>query len=225
MNPMVSICCLAYNQKKYIKKTIDSFLSQKTSFDFEIIIHDDASSDGTQDIIRKYVEKYPDKIIPIFQKQNQYSKGVENSITFCYPQARGKYIALCEGDDYWCDDYKLEKQVTIFESNPECTFIFSNGYSYNEKNNEMTPFLPRREKERQIAEYSHFMNLGENLKFSFIPTASFIFRKETLNQLPEEFKIYCPTGDLRTRLYLIGQKKHIILRIKWLYIEKIHQDQ
>lgn len=64
------------------------------------------------------------------------------------------------------------------------------------------------------------MNLGENLKFSFIPTASFIFRKETLNQLPEEFKIYCPTGDLRTRLYLIGQKKHIILRIKWLYIEK-----
>ena len=207
MNPMVSICCLAYNQKKYIKKTIDSFLSQKTSFDFEIIIHDDASSDGTQDIIRKYVEKYPDKIIPIFQKQNQYSKGVENSITFCYPQARGKYIALCEGDDYWCDDYKLEKQVTIFESNPECTFIFSNGYSYNEKNNEMTPFLPRREKERQIAEYSHFMNLGENLKFSFIPTASFIFRKETLNQLPEEFKIYCPTGDLRTRLYLIGQKK------------------
>ena len=97
--------------------------------------------------------------------------------------------------------------MTIFESNPECTFIFSNGYSYNEKNNEMTPFLPRREKERQIAEYSHFMNLGENLKFSFIPTASFIFRKETLNQLPEEFKIYCPTGDLRTRLYLIGQKK------------------
>ena len=131
MNPMVSICCLAYNQKKYIKKTIDSFLSQKTSFDFEIIIHDDASSDGTQDIIRKYVEKYPDKIIPIFQKQNQYSKGVENSITFCYPQARGKYIALCEGDDYWCDDYKLEKQVTIFESNPECTFIFSLTFTTN----------------------------------------------------------------------------------------------
>ena len=115
MNPMVSICCLAYNQKKYIGKTIESFLTQKTSFEYEIIIHDDASSDGTQDIIREYAEKYPHKIIPVFQKQNQYSKGVENSITFCYPRARGKYIALCEGDDYWCDDYKLEKQVAIFE--------------------------------------------------------------------------------------------------------------
>ena len=160
MNPMVSICCLAYNQKKYIGKTIESFLTQKTSFEYEIIIHDDASSDGTQDIIREYAEKYPHKIIPVFQKQNQYSKGVENSITFCYPRARGKYIALCEGDDYWCDDYKLEKQVAIFESNPECTFIFSNGYSYDEKNNKMTSFLPRIEKERQIASYSHFMNLS-----------------------------------------------------------------
>ena len=133
MNPMVSICCLAYNQKSYIEKTIESFLAQKTSFDFEIIIHDDASSDGTQDIIKKYAEKYPYKIIPIFQEQNQYSKGVENSITFCYPRARGKYIALCEGDDYWCDESKLEKQVAIFEENPECTFSFSNGYSYDEK--------------------------------------------------------------------------------------------
>lgn len=71
----------------------------------------------------------------------------------------------------------------------------------------MKPFLPRIEKERQIASYSHFMDLSENLEFSFIPTASFIFRKEVLDQLPNEFKNYCPTGDLRTRLYLIGQKK------------------
>ena len=143
----------------------------------------------------------------MFHPKNQYSKGVENSITFCYPRARGKYIALCEGDDYWCDESKLEKQVAIFEENPECTFSFSNGYSYDEKNNEMKPFLPRIEKERQIASYSHFMDLSENLEFSFIPTASFIFRKEVLDQLPNEFKNYCPTGDLRTRLYLIGQKK------------------
>ena len=84
---------------------------QKTDFPFEILIHDDASTDGTADIIREYEAKYPDIIKPIYQTENQYSKGIKVSQVYQFPRAKGKYIALCEGDDYWTDPYKLQKQV------------------------------------------------------------------------------------------------------------------
>jgi len=92
---------------------------QKTDFAFEILIHDDASTDGTADIIREYEKKYPDLIKPIYQVENQYSKGGGISIRFNFPRAEGKYIALCEGDDYWIDPFKLQKQVDFLEANPE----------------------------------------------------------------------------------------------------------
>ena len=109
--PLLSICCVTYNHKKYIRQCLDSFLMQKTNFKFEIIIHDDASTDGTADIIKEYYEKYPDIIKPIFQTENQFSQGKSISKTFIYPRIKGKYVALCEGDDYWTDPYKLQKQV------------------------------------------------------------------------------------------------------------------
>lgn len=118
---VVSILCLAYNHEKYIRKTLDGFLNQKTTFAFEVIVHDDASTDNTAAIIRQYEEKYPDIIKGIFQSQNQYSKGIHIEKEYMFPMARGKYIAYCEGDDYWCDDEKLEKQVNILEHYPECS--------------------------------------------------------------------------------------------------------
>ena len=207
MKPLVSICCITYNQEQYIEQTIKSFLAQKTTFDFEIIIHDDASSDKTQEIIKKYAKMYPHKIIPILQKENQYSKGINVNIAYTYPKARGKYIALCEGDDYWCDENKLQKQVVVFENNQNCTFCFSNGYSFNQKTGKIIPFLPREKGEEAVSSFSHFMNLRENLEYSFIPTASFMFRRETLECLPKEFQIDCPTGDLKTRLFMIGKNE------------------
>lgn len=115
LEPMVSIICTAYNHEKYIRQCLDGFIMQKTDFTFEVLIHDDASTDGTADIIREYESLYPNIIKPIYQKENQYSKGIRIIKTFILPLAKGKYFAFCEGDDYWCDIDKLQKQVDFLE--------------------------------------------------------------------------------------------------------------
>ena len=117
--PAVSITCAAYNHEAYIRETLDGFLMQQTSFPFEIIVHDDASTDGTTEIIREYQDKYPDVIIPVFQSENQYQQGVNVSKEFVYPLIRGEYTAICEGDDYWTDPMKLQKQYDFMQSHPE----------------------------------------------------------------------------------------------------------
>ena len=117
--PEVSIACAAYNHETFIRGTLDSFLMQKTDFPFEVIVHDDASTDGTTDIIREYHNKYPDIIKPLFQSENQYSQGKNISVEFIYPHLRGKYTAICEGDDYWTDPLKLQKQYDYLQNHPE----------------------------------------------------------------------------------------------------------
>lgn len=116
---MVSILTLAYNHEPYIRQCLDGIVMQRTNFRFELLIHDDASTDETANIIREYEKKYPDIIKPIYQKENQYSKKVPIGATYLYPKAKGKYIALCEGDDYWTDALKLQKQVDFLESHPD----------------------------------------------------------------------------------------------------------
>lgn len=119
---MVSINCLVYNHEKYLRQCLDSLLAQKVNFKFEILIHDDASTDSSADIISEYEHNYPDIIKPIYQTENQYSQGVKITKTFQVPRMRGKYVATCEGDDFWCDKYKLQKQVDIMENYPDCHF-------------------------------------------------------------------------------------------------------
>ena len=125
--PLVSICCVTYNHEKYIRQTLEGFVIQQTTFPFEIIIYDDASTDSTQDIIREFVEKHSHLFKPIYQKENQFSK-VKSGMNprFTFPHSRGKYIALCEGDDYWIDSLKLQKQVNFLEANPEYNICFHN---------------------------------------------------------------------------------------------------
>jgi glycosyltransferase involved in cell wall biosynthesis len=118
-NPVVSISCITYNHAPYIRQCIDGFLMQKTDFSIEVLIHDDASTDGTTDIIREYEQKYPKIIKPIYQTENQYSQGVDVFTIYNINRAQGKYIAYCEGDDYWIDPYKLQKQKDFLEKNPE----------------------------------------------------------------------------------------------------------
>lgn len=113
----VSVICVAYNQEAYIREAIESFLMQKTSFTFEILIHDDASKDRTPDIIREYEKKYPDIVKPIYEAENQYSKKVDIIQEIMISKVRGKYIALCEGDDYWTDPLKLQRQYEVLEEN------------------------------------------------------------------------------------------------------------
>ena len=113
--PIISIICNTYNQEKYIADALDSFLMQEVSVPFEILVHDDASTDGTADVIRAYEQRFPESIKPIDQTENQYSKGVSITPEIQLPRAKGKYIAFCEGDDYWTDPQKLQIQYDFME--------------------------------------------------------------------------------------------------------------
>lgn len=117
--PLVSILCLVYNHRNFIRKCLDGFVMQQTNFPIEILIHDDASTDGSAEIIREYEKKYPMLFKPIYQSINQYSKGIPVSHTYQYPRCSGKYIATCEGDDYWKDPLKLQKQIAFLEEHPD----------------------------------------------------------------------------------------------------------
>ncbi len=135
--PLVSICCTTYNHAPFIRQCLDGFVMQKTSFSFEVLIHDDASTDGTQDIIQEYAIRYPDIIKPIYQTENQYSKGVKICLTYIYPRVKGKYIAICEGDDYWTDPNKLQKQVDFLENHPDYVMCSHRHNDYIQEKGEM----------------------------------------------------------------------------------------
>ncbi len=196
VQPLVSICCITYNQQNYIHEAIEGFLMQKTTFPIEIIIHDDASTDGTAKIVKSYAEKYPDLIFPIFQTENQYSKGIRGiAVRFTFPKAMGKYIALCEGDDYWTDPYKLQKQVNFLETNEAYSMCFHNATTY---------FVDRDVSEnfnRKLKSKSYNTN-DLLLKGWFIPTASILFRKTMLpNPFPNwYYDVY--NGDYGLELLL-----------------------
>lgn len=166
--PLVSISCITYNHELFIRQCLDGFIVQECDFDFEILIHDDASTDGTQEIIKEYQEKYPDIIKPIFQTENQYSKGVRGiNPRFNYPRAIGKYIALCEGDDYWTDPLKLQKQVDFLENNQLFSACFH--IVTDKKNNIVVQTRPS-------IENSTIYTTAYLLENWNIPTCSFIFR-------------------------------------------------
>ena len=121
-DPKVSVLCTTYNQVDYLGQAIESFLAQETDFDFEIIIHDDCSTDGTTDLVRSYEERYPDKIRGMYEEENTYwTNGGRYFSRLMAPVARGTYVAFCEGDDYWCDPHKLQRQYDYLEANPDCS--------------------------------------------------------------------------------------------------------
>ena len=203
MEPMVSICCAAYNHAPYIAQALESFLAQDVPI--EILVHDDASTDGTQDILRDYARRYPDVVRPLFETENQYSRGVAIDPTFNYPRARGKYIALCEGDDCWCDPHKLRRQVDYMEAHPDCTFCFTNGVIRDADGRAPDrPFLPYSEKDAPgYFAADHTYTLGDFCALNFVPTATFLFPRSALDRLPPSFwDKPCPHGDLKLRMYL-----------------------
>ena len=119
--PQISIICNTYNQEKYIAQALDSFLMQKIDVPFEVLVHDDASTDSTPDIVREYEAKYPEIIKPIYQTENQYCKRQSITAKFQMSRAKGKYIAFCEGDDYWSDPDKLRLQYEYMEAHEDCS--------------------------------------------------------------------------------------------------------
>lgn len=129
MKPLVTVVCLTYNQEAYIAETIKGFVSQHTNFHFEIIIHDDASTDSTLSVVMQYQERYPELITVISQEKNIYSKGVRVP-ALVFSHARGRFIAYCEGDDFWVDPHKLQKQADLLLDNPKIGVVFTNKNVY-----------------------------------------------------------------------------------------------
>ena len=132
---LVSVYCAAYNHAPFIRKALDGILMQKTNFRFEIVVYDDASTDNTQEIIREYAAKYPDIIKPILKEENTYSKHIDRWPEL-EPLLRGKYLAFCEGDDFWINENKLQKQVDYMESHPKCTVCYTNACFLDDRRRE-----------------------------------------------------------------------------------------
>lgn len=194
--PLVTVSCIAYNHEKYIARALDSFLMQKTNFPFEIVIHDDASTDRTAEIIREYAARYPDVIRPMYQTENQYSRGISNiSGAFNFPRARGKYIAMCEGDDYWIDDTKLQRQADYMEAHPECTLCFHAAKIESED---------KAMRAREVRPYRHSkICTAEEVidKKANYPTASLMFPARLGKILPQWYHD-CPVGDVPIHIFM-----------------------
>lgn len=174
---MVSIQCTAYNHERFIRETLEGFVMQKTNFSFEAIVHDDASTDGTAKIIREYAEKYPDIIKPIYETENQYSKKDGSLLRIMNDACRGKYIAFCEGDDYWIDPYKLQKQVDILEKDNSIAFVYSKVNVYDEL------------KKQFIYEFGIKTNFYQLLEIgNSIPTLSVCIRHDILDDYFRDIK-------------------------------------
>lgn len=175
---MVSICCLTYNHAPYVRECLDGFLMQQVNFPIEIIVHDDASTDGTQDVLREYKEKYPDLFHLILQTENQYSKGKHVTTEFLFPKARGKYIAFCEGDDYWTDSHKLQKQVDFLESHPDHSLCCHRTDRYIQDEKKFWPRMPP----VQIKGEGISFKLQDWIRWGYVfQTSSVIIRRHSLD--------------------------------------------
>lgn len=177
-NPKVSILCTTYNQEKFIGQALDSFIAQKTNFDFEICVYDDASTDNTPNIIREYEKKYPDKFNVFYQKENQYSQGVRLLIAkFLFPMAKGDYLALCEGDDFFSDENKLQIQADFLDSNTDCSMCFHLTRWFFENNEEPDSIYPDIKKGTEFT-------IEKLLKENFMNTNAVMYRRQKYDNLP-----------------------------------------
>lgn len=138
---LVSVICTTFNHEKYVRDALEGFISQKTNFKYEVLIHDDASTDNTANIIKEYEQMYPELIKPIYQHVNQYSKGVRIIDDILVPKAKGKYLAFCEGDDYWCDCNKLQEQIDVLENSQNyVACVHNTNFLYMTSNNEIIKY-------------------------------------------------------------------------------------
>lgn len=173
---LVSVCCTTFNHEKYIAKALDGFLMQKTDFKIEFLVNDDCSKDNTISILKDYNNQNPGFFNITFQSENQHSKGVKPFSQMLFPKVKGKYIALCEGDDFWTDPNKLQKQVDFLEMNQDYSLCFHKCKIVDENNVEFDSETFNHLEEKDY--------VGRELleKWS-IPTASVMFRAEFLNQV------------------------------------------
>jgi len=178
---MVSVRCTVYNHEKYLRDCLQGFVMQKTNFPFEVIVHDDASTDNSVAIIKEYVERYPDIIKPIFEKENQYSKHDGSIRRIMDSACRGKYIAICEGDDFWTDPYKLQKQIDYMENHPESEMTYTDFSIKNEI--EGKEYLNLFKTQPKIYPYKYTMEQWI-LSLGYVAPMTWVIKKTLYNARP-----------------------------------------
>lgn len=185
--PLVTVRCITYNQVNFIRDCLEGFVSQKTSFPFEVVIHDDASTDGTKEVIEEYASKYPEIIKPLYEKENQWSKHNGIIAKLLQDNSKGKYIAYCEGDDYWTNCLHLESMVSFLEQHDEVGMCYSQCRYYYEKERKFDkrPWGGRGE------------SFEELIKENCIPTLSVVYRRN-LDQKYLEYRDNCQGSSLWT---------------------------
>lgn len=199
---LVSIICITYNHEKYIQKCLDGFIAQKTNFKFEVLVHDDASTDGTVKIIQSYQTKYPDVIKLFCEEENQYSKGKYQIDKSLFPHVRGKYVAYCEGDDFWCDQNKLQRQFDILESNLNCTISVHRTQKVDVNGNELHAIIEPGQIEPGIvngAKFLEFFLQGTGMPFQ---TSSFFMRSNLVLEDRAAFEDVFHVSDVPTLLWV-----------------------
>lgn len=217
--PLVSVICITYNHVLYIRECLDNILSQQTGFDFEVILGEDESNDGTREICREYAERYPEKI-RLFLRSRQdviyINGGPTGRYNFieCVKAARGKYIAICEGDDHWCDAYKLQKQIDLLENHSEYVACFTRGFIENHFSGART-VSSYVEKDREL-------EIGDIIKANDQLFGTVVFRNEAALALPAWFS-KALIGDWALYLWLLsasGKKACCLADIAAVY--RIH---
>lgn len=207
----VSICCLTYNHVNYIEACIEGFLIQKTNFSFEVLIHDDASVDNTSNVIKTYAKKFPSIIKPVYQKENKFSKeGGGMNIRYNFPRAKGKYIAICEGDDYWTDPLKLQKQIDFLEENKGFSYCGHNSKTYNGYSYTKSQLLPGTIKFHDI------------IRNNLLNTATLVFRRSAIQSSYELLK-KANAGDWMLQAIALQRGKGYILE-DCMSVYRIHQN-
>ena len=212
--PMVSICCITFKHENYIRECLEGFVNQKTNFPFEVIVHDDASPDKTADIIREYAAQYPDIIKPIYQTENQYSKNIQALWEYVFPRCRGKYIAICEGDDFWFDPNKLQMQYDFMEANPDYSLCMHGikRLDYFTQTYSNVPYIKNFPEDG--TEFAHRTALNEYL----YSTQTMFIRKSVFDAKHDEIfrdSQFAPMSDtqLAFHLALAGKVKYIRRRM------------
>ena len=205
-NPLVSVRCITFNHEKYISQAIDSFLMQETNFPFEIVIHDDASIDHTADIIREYEAKYPKIVKPIYETENQHSKHDGSIRRIMQKACKGKYIAYCEGDDYWISKDKLQKQADILERYKDVAICYCKVQAFEGDKDSFC--IPPDYMKEGFVDLKAFINSEFNNQEWTFHTSSFFIRNTYYSEYlecNEYFRVFScfPYGDMPTQLYML----------------------
>ncbi len=207
----VLVICSTYNQEKYIGDALDGFVSQEADFVFHVLVHDDASTDATPQIVREYEANYPEIIKGIYEEQNQYRLGNYHWYNDYLEKSTARYIALCEGDDYWIDPHKLQKQFDAMSKCSECNFCITNALLMDAGSGELIgKMMPRNKRDESILSRGPLLDSEDMMSLEFIPTATFFADRRMWLREPR-----CPkdafSGDRAHQLYLASTGTSIYL--------------